>query len=321
MIKVSIIIPVYNTEKFLNRCVDSVINQKFNNFEIILVNDGSKDNSLKICRDYEKKYPKIIKVIDQKNSGPAIARNRGIESAKGKYIMFIDSDDFIDDGYIKDYYDNIEKTKDIMVIGGYKRVEGTDVVSTLKLKQGDYSKYLITGPVCRIIRREYLEKNNILFLDTNSSEDVYFNLLIYNKTNKISIIENTGYNYYYNCNSLSNTVHKGFNQDVKIIELLDLVNIKDGINCEMNQYFIIKYCIWYLLYSGKSARSDEFIKEYNKLFTWIKLNIPNYKKNKYISCFKPSEEPLMHRLVIYIFIVLSNFKLVSLFSKIYCKGI
>ena len=111
MIKVSIIIPVYNTEKFLNRCVDSVINQKFNNFEIILVNDGSKDNSLKICRDYEKKYPKIIKVIDQKNSGPAIARNRGIESAKGEYIMFIDSDDFIDDGYIKDYYDNIEKTK------------------------------------------------------------------------------------------------------------------------------------------------------------------------------------------------------------------
>ena len=90
---VSVIIPVYNAEKYINKCVDSILNQTFSNLEIILVDDGSKDNSPKICDDYANRYPNIHS-FHQKNSGPSTARNLGLEKARGEYIVFVDSDDF-----------------------------------------------------------------------------------------------------------------------------------------------------------------------------------------------------------------------------------
>lgn len=91
---VSIVVPIYNVELFLKRCLDTIINQSYSNIEIILVNDGSTDNSLKICNEYKEKDERI-KVIDKKNGGLGSARNAGIDVATGKYIMFIDSDDYI----------------------------------------------------------------------------------------------------------------------------------------------------------------------------------------------------------------------------------
>ena len=91
---ISVIIPVYNAEKFLKSCLDSVVNQTYKNLEIILVDDGSKDNSLEICKQYEKK-DKRIKLICKKNGGAASARNLALTIAKGDYITFVDSDDFI----------------------------------------------------------------------------------------------------------------------------------------------------------------------------------------------------------------------------------
>lgn len=92
---VSIIVPVYNAEKYLNKCLDSIVNQTYSNLEIILINDGSTDNSLSICNDYTNKDGRII-VIDKHNTGAADSRNEGLKKATGKYIMFVDSDDFID---------------------------------------------------------------------------------------------------------------------------------------------------------------------------------------------------------------------------------
>lgn len=319
MPKVSVIVPVYNTEKYLERCINSIISQSFKDFELILINDGSKDKSLSIMKEYSRK-DKRIKVFDQNNKGPALTRNFGINKAKAKYVMFIDSDDYIDDNYIQDYYNAISKEDLDIVIGGYKRVVEKKVTFTLQLKQGEFSKYIITGPVCRIVRKQFLTDNKIEFLDTNSSEDVYFNLMIYNKTKKIKIIDNIGYNYFYNKNSLSNTAHKGFKKEIKIIELLDLINVEESYNLELNQYYIIRYIIWYLLYSGRTASSSSFVEEYNKLFTWLNNNISNYKNNKYLSLFKLKEEPLKYRIIINTFMLISRLNLIKIFSKIYCKG-
>ena len=99
-LKISVIIPVYNVEKYLRICLESILNQNFKGYEIILINDGSTDNSLNICREYEKKYSNII-VINEENSGPSAARNKGLEYAKGKYISFIDSDDELLPNYFK----------------------------------------------------------------------------------------------------------------------------------------------------------------------------------------------------------------------------
>lgn len=318
MIDVSIIIPVYNCEKYINRCIDSLINQTYKNFEIVIVDDGSTDSTLKMLKKYE--VLNFIKIYSQKNTGPALARNAGIGYSIGTYVMFIDADDYVDADFVESYIKVIKENNNDIVIGGYKRVIGEKIVAKMELVDAEFSKYLITGPVCRIIKKRFLTENNILFLDTNSSEDVYFNILIYNSTQKISIINNTGYYYYFNSESLSNTVHKGFRKEVKIIELLDAINLKKSYNLEMNQYFIIKYCIWYLLFSGRTATTREFIAEHNKLFTWIRNNIKDYKYNKYISIIQPKGEPIKHRFIIWIYMKIVNFKLVSIFAKLYCEG-
>lgn len=105
---ISIVIPVYNVENFLERCITSVLNQTFENIEIILVNDGSTDNSLRICQQYEKIDSRIF-IINQENQGLSAARNSGINQARGKYICFIDSDDWIHEKYLEILYNDIEK--------------------------------------------------------------------------------------------------------------------------------------------------------------------------------------------------------------------
>ena len=98
--KITIIIPVYNAEKYLHRCFESILNNGYENLEIIPVNDGSKDNSQKIIDEYKEKYPNIFFPIIEENQGIGMARNNALEKATGDYIMFIDNDDFIDKDYI-----------------------------------------------------------------------------------------------------------------------------------------------------------------------------------------------------------------------------
>ena len=96
MPKVSVIVPVYNVEKYLNKCLDSLINQTFNDFEIIIINDGSPDDSKQIIEKYKSKYNDFIKVINQSNQGLSASRNNGLKIASGAYIMFADSDDYLE---------------------------------------------------------------------------------------------------------------------------------------------------------------------------------------------------------------------------------
>lgn len=317
MVKVSVVIPVYNVEKLLKRCIDSLLNQTFSDYELVLINDGSSDHSLDVLNQY-KNNPKI-RIYNQKNRGPALTRNRGIKLTKGKYIMFIDSDDYVSSDYIEKYY-NAMKTKNYdLVIGGYQKTTGKKVEFIRKLKDGEFSKYMVMGPVSKLYKKSFLMENKIEFLDTTASEDIYFNALAYSKNPKIKIIDDIGYFYDYNENSLSNTLHKGFNQNVDILGLVTAINYSDIENKELHQYFIIRYLIWYLLYSGKSASSKEFIFEYHKLFNWLKDNISYYRKNKYIKNYPLGEEKHIH-FFIHTFIILDKLHLISLFSKLYCRG-
>ena len=107
---ISVVIPIYNVQEFLPKCIDSVINQTYDNLEIILVDDGSPDDSGYICDKYKAKDSRI-KVIHKKNGGLSDARNVGIENSNGKYICFVDSDDIIHKDFIKCQYENIVKTR------------------------------------------------------------------------------------------------------------------------------------------------------------------------------------------------------------------
>ena len=121
---ISIVVPVYKVEKFLEKCIDSIINQTYKNLEIILVDDGSPDNCGKICDEYAKK-DKRIKVIHQQNGGLSAARNTGITKATGKYISFIDSDDYIEKDYIELLYTTIKQSKADIAIGSHTVIYDT----------------------------------------------------------------------------------------------------------------------------------------------------------------------------------------------------
>ena len=128
---ISVVVPVYNTEKYLTRCLDSIIKQTYQNLEIILVNDGSTDNSKKICQKFLK-IDKRFKYIEQKNSGLSVARNTGIENANGKYLMFIDSDDYVNIHFVKELYSALINTNADVAVCDYKKVYEKDANTYFK---------------------------------------------------------------------------------------------------------------------------------------------------------------------------------------------
>lgn len=121
--KISIIIPVYNVEEYLEKCLESIINQNFDKVEIIIVDDGSTDKSLQIAKEYQKKYPEKTRVISQENKGQGGARNTGIKNATGKYLLFVDSDDTIKSGMLETLYTEMEKSNADIVLFGFEYVD------------------------------------------------------------------------------------------------------------------------------------------------------------------------------------------------------
>lgn len=227
MVKISIVIPIYNAEDHLQRCVDSVLNQTEKNIEIILVDDGSKDNSIEICKNYLNQ-DKRVQLIHQENSGVSAARNRGIEQACGEYIGFIDSDDWIEPNMYECLLREANQASADIVICDARTVyeDGkiqADTITQLSgnqiLQKSEFTPSLLlemAGSACRCIYKNHryndkLQKQKtILFpLGVKFSEDRIFNLYAFGQANKICYIKKAFYNRYMNEKS---TVHR-FHQD------------------------------------------------------------------------------------------------------------
>ena len=138
MIKISIIVPVYNTEKYLGVCLDSLISQTYKDIEIICVDDGSTDNSLQILNDYAAKDSRI-KILTQKNQGPSVARNLGLEKAKGEYITFVDSDDWVSIDMCEKIYSKAIDTNADLVLFPHSRVTNTNISLDDRLQKLQHS--------------------------------------------------------------------------------------------------------------------------------------------------------------------------------------
>lgn len=314
---ISVIIPVYNAQDGIKRCVDSLLNQSFKNFEIILLNDGSKDNSLNILKEYELKYS-FVRVIDKQNEGVAVTRNKGILLAEGEYTMFMDNDDFVDSDYIETFYQAIHEKKLDLVIGGYKRVnQGNQIIFSQDIQQSEWSKYIIMAPWAKIYRTEFLKTNNLEFFDYGIGEDIIFNLAAYKTTDKIGLLDYKGYNWYYNNLSVSNTSQRGFSPKTDILVLFSKI-LELGNPSELEVYYLKRYYVWYLLFSGRTSSNQEFIHQYIRIKEWL-------KENKLISTISPLSkkvqgERFQTKISLIVFLSLEKLRLVPLFAKIYCKG-
>lgn len=211
--KVSVIIPVFNVEKYLEQCLDSIINQTLNDIEIICINDGSTDNSLKILKRYNEK-DKRIKIINQKNKGLSIARNNGLKIAKGKYISFVDSDDWVDLNFLEKLYDKAMAYGADLVRTTYvynfpnseKRSEINNILISKEneeLSVNDHSVVVWNA----IYRRKYLENNNINYFDNFISEDIPFTARATYFSKKSLSVAGTYYHYRKNKNNTTSSIN------------------------------------------------------------------------------------------------------------------
>lgn len=205
---ISIIIPVYNAGKFLDKCLKSIFLQTLNNFEVILINDGSEDNSYEIMLKYKQKYKDKIKIISQGNMGISVARNMGISQSKGEYIAFVDSDDFVDPDYLQLLYKNAKKNNaDISCCNYYKYFNktGRKYAHVFKMSKGVYSnkkalKILISDNRLqyylwnKLFKRSLLVKNHITFTNI-CFEDTEFCVKSFYFANKIAVIGKPLYYY------------------------------------------------------------------------------------------------------------------------------
>jgi len=323
--KVSIIIPVYNAEKTLPYCLDSILNQTYKDFEIILINDGSADNSEEIIEKYKKGYPDKIASHTQKNSGIAKTRNKGIELSKGEYLFFIDNDDRIDIDYVETFVNAIEESNYDIIIGGYRRVdEDGKILFSREPINSQWAKYMFITPWARIYRKESLVNNNLSFLDINIGEDVWLNIMA-NLKLKIGTLQYTGYNWIYNNRSVSNVLHKGLKKDVDFIPLLQKIK-EDSISIKISQeeknlleYFMIKTSVYYIVHSGRKTKYSLLKSQKEEIFNWLKESYPSYKKNPLISPFSPKGEAFSTRTVVWIYILLQKLHLEKAFLWVYSK--
>lgn len=253
---ISIIVPIYNVEEYLPKCIDSIINQTYKNLEIILIDDGSTDSSPKICDEYMNKDSRII-VIHKDNGGLSSARNKGLEISKGNYVCFIDSDDYLEPTMIEELKNNMDKyNSDISCCNFYdiknnirtvriKKNTSTEFVSRKKDKfvniQNEYSP-LTYYAWNKLYKKELF--NNIKFPEGRLYEYTYILCDIFEQADKISFTLKPLYNYVYRSSSLGNAFNLkhfdkigSFNKKIEFFDskrYYDLSNKeKTGKACEL----------------------------------------------------------------------------------------
>ncbi|MBP3920861.1 MAG: glycosyltransferase family 2 protein [Bacilli bacterium] len=211
MIKFSIIIPVYNTSIYLRKCLDSVLNQSYKNFEIIVINDGSTDNSLEIISEYNDSV-KLINIDIKKDIGPSNVRNIGVKEATGDYILFLDSDDYYENDLLKVLSDSIDKGFDFVRFQIQYIKNGNVLKTTYNgnctfnsgVDSFNYicSNSIVESPCCYAFRRKYWIENNFKFRLNTLHEDFGLIPLVIIKSHNSKYLDYVGYNYVQHENSI-----------------------------------------------------------------------------------------------------------------------
>ena len=287
MTLVSVIVPVYNVEKYLRRCLDSIINQTLKDIEIICVNDGSKDSSLDILKEYSQKDSRV-KIIDQENAGLSAARNSGMEIASGEYIGYVDSDDWVDLNFFEKLYNAAKKHDADIAVADFVRQHSKKKkirlnITEEKVYETPEEKYLVCktyreGCVWnKIYRNDFLKSINLKFVPGMYYEDRDFTARSLYFSKKLVTVPGTYYDYFVNPKSI---VKFGRNekQDEHYVlvrqQVLQFIkehniNVPDGLyKAEKYKYQIFGKT----LFSIKESLYTEYF------FLFGKINLFKYKK-------------------------------------------
>lgn len=301
MDKVSIIVPVYNVEKYVRRCLESLINQTYKNIEVVIINDDSPDNSRKICNEYAKKDSRV-KLIDKSNQGLGLARNTGLKNITGDYVLFVDSDDYVEKNLVEITL-NLIKQNDCDFVRFHNFREdlnsGDKKIRKSSLKEGLYTKEDIKKnilfPIIGVLPNEtnenfvgmsvwrnlyktsIIKENNLKFVSEREfiSEDVIFNINYFSLCNKAYVINTPLYHYIVNDSSLTSKYNPNrFNKEVimykEVLKILEEKNICDDYKLREQRTFLdrTRMCI-----------KQEILRDKIKI-TKIKKNVLKIINNK-----------------------------------------
>lgn len=287
-IAVSIIVPVFNVEKYLDRCMQSIVNQTLKNIEIILINDGSTDSSLDIINEYSKGHENII-ILNQKNEGQGKARNKAIEIAKGNYIGFIDADDYVDINMYENMINKAYKEDADIVTCGYYQVNDYDssIISKNILDEGAITKEAcisncINGKLSlavwnKIFRRKFIQDNNLSFIEGRYYEDMYMCIKAVISAKKIY---NVGECYYKYVNRNGSTVKQRGKRylDDYIFASSEIRKLLKNENNYIQNYFMQNEIVTIMSFLSKDNRN-----------LLIKKNIGDYIEGKVVAIFGASQ--------------------------------
>ncbi len=301
MKKVSVIIPVYNVENYLRKCLNSLVNQTLKDIEIIVVNDGTLDNSQEIIDEYVKKYPKKVVSIIQENGGQGAARNTGLLHAKGEYIGYVDSDDYVEENMYEELYKKAkEEDSDIVICGNNVVKENYEFLS-----KEDVDKEFLLGKMAvwnKIYKKNIIVDNKIQFRSKVWYEDLDFTMKVYFSSKKISYVDKPLYNYLLREGSTMN--NNNIKRNLELIEAFDSLidyckdkkiynKVKDEIEflCIYHMYI---FAITRVLNTNNNYKAKIAI--INKFRDYINSNFPNYKQNKYLYLL-PKRRKLIYNLI------------------------
>lgn len=295
-IKLSIIVPCYKVEKYLPRCLDSLVNQTLKDIEIICINDGSPDNCINILKNYKEKYGNKIVIIDKENEGVWRGRKDGVKKAKGEFIGFVDSDDYVSLDYAEKLYNvAISKNADISVCG-FDRIDlDTGKLYSREMCKPESKEIIVSknpgdmlelngAPWNKIYKAELLKKMHDMVNVPRVLDDMMFLQLIYINANKIVFIPNSLVFYMVRKDSIINTVKKDaikptyesmkevrdlyYNERPELIDYID--------SCA---FLHLGVSLMYRMSEDKTLDFKSALKE-NKIF--LNTNFPRWKKSKYI---------------------------------------
>ena len=313
MPKVSIIVPVYNVEKYIEKCLNSLVKQTMEDIEIIIVNDGSKDNSINVINKFIKQYPEKIQYLEKKNGGLSDARNYGLPYAKGEYIAFLDSDDYVEEDMYEKMYKLAKKENSDMVecdfIWEYPNKQKEDIGQIYTNKKQMLEKVRVVA-WNKLIKTNIVIENKITFPKGYRYEDVEFTYKLVPYLNRVSFLKKPCVHYVQRENSISNLQNERTKEIFNVLDhVLDFYkknNIYDEYKEEL-EYIYTRYLLCSSLLRIVKIEKKETREDLLNM-TWENLNtrFPNWKKNKILVTNKSAKNLYM--------------RTVNKFTyKIYCK--
>ena len=287
MSDISIIVPIYNAEKYLNKCLNSLINQTKKELEFILVNDGSTDKTEQIIKSYKDKR---IKYFKNKNQGIGKTRNFGIEKATSKYIMFLDSDDYLEETACEELYKKANADNLDLVICDYYKLYENGIKEDIKLISFENTTLKETpnllldvnlAPWNKIYKKDLIIKNNIKFVENLKYEDAPFVAECFDKAKKIGKVDLMLNAYIIHGNSETTVRDERIFDILKIIELIRQYFSKKEYMTETIKKLIVRIVTNYTIQQRVQKNKKTGMRFIDEAFIYLQKYVPDYKDNKY----------------------------------------